>query len=373
MGWIRVKPGIFKLGDSWKIDKVVEGEQIRRTLPGCTKLSLVEQILAKEVNDIVEAQNFPGRAGRSLTVESVLNFYWQERIEPKIKRLETDGLIRKVKHIKDSRFLLTRINDYFGTIPIRTLTIAQIEQYKAKRLSETTRTQKRKDGTRTKGHPVHPRSVNRELDLLNVALNWSVKTRRIQLNPIAKYEKIKEGEPKKIVFDHGEADGPEWQDFYKAVSPSHKDIFLALYETGCRPSEVFDMRWEWLNPFARSMTIPAIITKTGLGRQVPISEKLWKVLESRERVNEYVFPNPETGKPFQNVTKAFRGAITRAELQGKGLTVYAIRRTRLTAWNQIDPVAAMQAAGHSLNGSIHYKHYVNISESRVLNLVAKAG
>jgi len=367
------KKGIFRRGENWVIDKSFDGERMYQRLPGNIPLALVEKILAKKTADLIEGRFFPGQAGGSLTITDVLNFYWQERMEPKMSRLRSQGLTRKEKHIKGCKYLLTRVADYFGNIPVRSLTVAQVEQYTAKRLSETTKVIKKKDGTFTKGKPVHPRSINRELDFLNVALNWSIKTRRIQFNPIAKFEKVSEDEPEKITFDQGSDNGPEWRRFYDAVSPSHKDLFRTLYETGCRPAEVFEMRWDWINQFSRLIIIPAAITKTGKGREVPISEILWELLKARPRVSDYVFPNPDTGRPYNNVQRAFKGAIRRAGLEGKGLTPYALRRTRLTAWNAIDAVAGMQAAGHSLNGSVHYKHYVSISDDRMQNLVAKAG
>jgi integrase len=209
------------------------------------------------------------------------------------------------------------------------------------------------------------------LEILTFALNWLVKTRRISENPIRGFEKLPLPDPKKIMFDNGHADGPEWQTFFKHVSDSHKDLLLCLYETGCRPGEVFQMRWEWVNQFERSILIPAEVAKTGKARKVPMSAKLFQALSKRPGTNELVFPNPKTGKPYRSVRKAFRGALKRSGLEGKGLTVYSIRRTRLSIWNQVDAIAAMQASGHSLNGSIHYKHYVNVDD-RVFGLV-KAG
>ncbi|MFH0920710.1 MAG: hypothetical protein V1913_10140, partial [Fibrobacterota bacterium] len=97
-----------------------------------------------------------------------------------------------------------------------------------------------------------------------------------------------------------------------------------------------------------------------------------EVLKRRPRVFDYVFPNMDTGRPYNSLQRVFEAAIKAAKLEGRGLTPYALRRTRLTRWNVIDPVAAMAAAGHEPNSNIHYKNYVNVGKDRLHALVSNA-
>ncbi|MBL8025871.1 MAG: hypothetical protein JNL74_05640, partial [Fibrobacteres bacterium] len=103
----------------------------------------------------------------------------------------------------------------------------------------------------------------------------------------------------------------------------------------------------------------------------PMSDELFEVLKNRTHYGEYVFPSPETGRPYRSMQRVFERAILKAGLANKGLTIYSCRRARLTAWNEVDPVAAMKAAGHELNSNVHYRNYVTVSDKRLNSLVTE--
>jgi len=206
------------------------------------------------------------RGVRYLKYSSHHQDYKEQRIDPKIKRFEAEGLFRKVRHLKDLKYPMNRLADYFGQMSAVSLTLAHVEQYKGFRLSQKTRHNKL----------VWPRGVNIDLNLLKTTLNWAVRvTKKLRENGIKGYEKLEEGEPKKIVFSVD-----EWTKFYEAVHSSKKDIFLAISETGARPAEILDLRWDWVNFFAGVIEIPASITKTRKGRAIPLSLALADALKA---------------------------------------------------------------------------------------------
>jgi integrase len=209
--------------------------------------------------------------------------------------------------------------------------------------------------------------------MLNIAINWAVDNNRLAKNPIRGYDTVEEPEPARIMLDEGKANGQEWQKLYQAIHKDKKALFLCLYETAMRPAEVFLMRWEWVNVFAKTITIPAGITKTKKGRVIPISERLWEALKDRPRVSELVFPNVDTGKPFNGVAKAFKAACRRSGLAGRGLTPYCLRRTRLTIWNAIDSTAARELGGHAKRrDDPHLYNYVQPGLERLADVVMRA-
>lgn len=368
MGLKRTKTeerGIYRLNNSWEIDKVVQGERLRTKLPGNIPIDEVVKVLAKLTLDLVERQHFPELKGRSLKLTEILKFYWQEVIEPRIALHEREGRDRKARKLKDYRYTFRRVDTVFGALTVSELSKASVNQYTARRLSEKTR----------HGKPVQGRSINVELSLLSTALNYAVETDRIPHNPIAKFKRAQEREPQVIRFDDGEADGLEWRRFLKAADPAHKDLFTFLYETGCRPGEAYLMQWSWIDLSRRVVHVPADICKTETARAVPISPGLYAVLQERRakqeifdpaRSDALVFPGPD-GKAIWSARKAFNSAVQRAGLGGKGLTLYALRRTRATAWNAVDPEAAAAVLGHDIN--IARKHYVKAGEARIMRLV----
>ncbi|MBL8024950.1 MAG: tyrosine-type recombinase/integrase, partial [Fibrobacteres bacterium] len=254
------KKGIYWRNGNLVIDHFVEGVRIYRTLDGNTNMKLAERVLAKMVNEVVEGTYFPGKSKSSLTVWDVLKDYKDQKIDPKIRRYEAEGLVRKVRQLKNLKYPMNQLADYFGKMPVHELNHSVLEVRKEKRMSERTRT----------GKLVGGRSVNVEFGLLNRALNWAVKaTKKLRENPIKGFVKAEENEPSKRAFAED-----EWLRFYDALSPRHKDLFLVIYESGARPSEILDLERGWVDLFKRQIHLPARITKTLKSRSIPMSDEL---------------------------------------------------------------------------------------------------
>ena len=78
--------------------------------------------------------------------------------------------------------------------------------------------------------------------------------------------------------------------------------------------EVLDARWEDFDFESRLWKIP--VTKSGKPRYVPISDGLIAILKSVPRLagSRYVFPNPDTGKPYVTIFYSWNTARQRAGL-----------------------------------------------------------
>ncbi len=336
--------GIYERNGAKIIDKVVDGVRVYENC-GPVSLKFAEQVLSKKTAAVLEGRYFPEKQIRSLTVTAALNTYWSDKLQ-------------HLASAKNARYLLSRIDQMLGPIPLKNLTIAHVEKYKRDRAGQKTRY----------GTPIKPRTIQAELDQLNLALNWMRKNRYILANPIAGFEKVEQSRPKKIHLDEGREDGNEWQRLYNAAGDDLKPVIVTLYETGMRPSEVFQMRWGWIDFIRRVIRIPAEAEKTRDGRTVPVSEKLYALLCSLPQTGGLVFPSPAGEGRRGSIKKAFDGAVRRSGLTGRGITPYALRRTRLTIWDAKDPAAAMAAGDHT-QSSTHYDHYVTITDDRLLRLV----
>jgi len=157
-----------------------------------------------------------------------------------------------------------------------------------------------------------------------------------------------------------------------AALPKHaKPVALCLYETGMRPAEVFALRWEWIAEVCEDrwlIVIPPAMEKTGAERKVPVSQRLLDVLKPVRRDEGLVFPSPVTGAARLSISKAFTAAMVRAKLKRAGLSPYALRRTRITIWDEIDGNACSYAVGHTFS-DVHSRHYRAFTAERLFKLV----
>ena len=93
--------------------------------------------------------------------------------------------------------------------------------------------------------------------------------------------------------------------FRIAPSPRFALFYLALWETGRRPVEVSQYRWEMvverpINGVKRyTFMIPPEITKTAEPAELPISERLWREMSQLGYRHGYVFRN-EDGNRWKN-------------------------------------------------------------------------
>lgn len=92
----------------------------------------------------------------------------------------------------------------------------------------------------------------------------------------------------------------------KSRSAMLRFIVPMLIMTGARKHEVLEARWEDFDFGRQSWRIP--LCKAGKARHVPLSEGVLRLLETVPRFDRcpFVFPNPETGQPYQNIGAWYR-------------------------------------------------------------------
>ncbi len=80
-------------------------------------------------------------------------------------------------------------------------------------------------------------------------------------------------------------------------------IVRTLLLTGCRKREIFDLKWSEVDFDKKVLKLSSERTKTAKARLVPLSDQAVEVLRSAQRWEDcdYVFPNPDTLKPFCSI------------------------------------------------------------------------
>jgi len=99
-----------------------------------------------------------------------------------------------------------------------------------------------------------------------------------------------------------------------------KPMVLLSLNTGIRQNALFHLRWCEIDFQRQNITLNADIDKAGKKRCFPLNSEALEVLKMwREQTlhfdNEWVFPNPKTGKPRDNVRKAWANLLKRARIE----------------------------------------------------------
>jgi integrase len=148
--------------------------------------------------------------------------------------------------------------------------------------------------------------------VFNCAIKW--KTPGVKANPAKEVDLLNVDNKRERFLSEEEV-----RRLYSAVlaseNPMLKYIVPMLLLTGARKREVLDARWEDFDVDNRLWRIP--FTKSGRPRTVPMSDGVMSVLDTVPRIagSPYVFPNPDTKKPFVTIHYTWDTARKRAGLR----------------------------------------------------------
>lgn len=370
MGTINRKiPGLRLRNDVYYADTTANGVRLTQRIGKVTE-KVAKAILAKLISQAFEHAYFPPKEEKKqLTINLVCDEY----------------CVKKLAYLKSKStrlHLFKPISRILGNVVASELRISSVEEYRRIRLTE----KKQNSLTAT----VSISTVNHEVKELLMALQWAVKERLIEFNPIAGIDHLREPEPKRIMLDKGEENGVEWLKLYNLIGERNRHSgkltirgkrdrlrFLIQYNTGMRIGEVNQLQHNWIDLINLQIALPAEITKSGKSRTIPINIDMAREITSfKEEIrntvysnNVYLFYNPRTKNHDARAGRAFANAVKRAGLS-ENITTHALRRTRGTIWDGIDERASMEALGHS-DFKVHRKHYTVVTENRIRALVDK--
>jgi integrase len=216
------------------------------------------------------------------------------------------------------------------------------------------------------GYKLHRRgfvsgaTVNRELALLkrmfNLAIAWDL---FLDLNPVRKVKFFRE-------FNTGiRVLSPEEEPaLLKYASPYIQDIIMVALGTGLRIGDILSLPWSAVD---LEMSILKVFSaKPGKITEIPINSDVRKVLEYWRlgKRNDFVFYNPETGKPFVDLKAGFALACKRAGITG--VTWHTLRHTFASRLldRGVDIVTVKELLGHStIVVTMRYAH-TNLANKR---------
>jgi integrase len=161
-----------------------------------------------------------------------------------------------------------------------------------------------------------PGSVNRRLILLRYMFNlaWrDWKIAGVTENPTHGVRLLKENN-KKERYVRAEEMARLYDEVCGSQNIMLKHIVAFLVLTGARRNEVLHATWHDINMTTGKWRIPE--TKSGYARHVPLNDGAMAVLQQMQDVSrsQYIFGNPNTGKPYVHIYYAWDIARRRAGL-----------------------------------------------------------
>ena len=219
-----------------------------------------------------------------------------------------------------------------------------------------------------------PASINRVLVLLryiyNLAIKWE--TTNVTKNPIKDVPLLNENTRKERYLSSEEA-----QRLIQSLKNSDNQmlqyIIPMLIFTGARKNEVLYSRWEDLNYEQRIWRIP--MSKSGKARTVPISDAVMRLLSTVPKINDcpWIFPNPETQRPYKNFFNAWHTARKKVGLSD--VRVHDLRHSfasfLVNSGRSLYEV--QKILGHSqISTTQRYAHLSNASLISAANVVESA-
>ncbi|MGB6865484.1 MAG: tyrosine-type recombinase/integrase, partial [Candidatus Aminicenantaceae bacterium] len=311
---------------------------IRKTKQGLVRWYIDYQVDGKRIREVVK--NAQSRAEavlhlREKCLEAFNSLHSSNKIEKPIDFTElSECYVRdyakqnKKTWKNDVRCLEASLKPFFGRFKLKEISPHHIEKYRAVRLETG----------------VTKATVNRELALMKKMFNLAIDWELAGSNPVKKIKFFSEKDnQKERILSKKE------EDTLLKISPDHlRSILTVALNTGMRKSEILNLKWEQVD--MKKKLIKVENTKSGRSRHIDINTVLTSLLPGLKRKNkesEFVFPNPDTGKPYVDLKKAFKTACDEAGI-GE-LRFHDLRHTfasRLVE-NGVDLITVKDLLGHS--------------------------
>ena len=290
---------VFKKGNNkWYYRFQINGKEYYRACKGA-----VDQKTALQYEAVAKAEIMRGNLGflnnsRKPTLKDLIPLY--------LTYSETNK-----KSYKGDVFSTKIFLKYFGNIDLEEITPQLIEDFKVRIKTE----RNNKNAT-----------VNRHLEALSKMLNIAVANNLIAKNPMWSVKKLREDNHKVRVLSAEEEKRlfEEMERGYDVIGRGHipktiypyihlKPLIVCALQTGMRRGEIFKLKWANIDfeyGFAELLE-----TKSGKSRRVPISNKFWEILNQLDKSTEYVFTNPQTGQPYNDIKVSFHSLLKKAKIE----------------------------------------------------------
>ena len=166
-------------------------------------------------------------------------------------------------------------------------------------------------------------TINRYLAALSKLFNIAVNNNLTNINPCKKIKKLKENN-EKIRYLTSDEEKRLFEELPERIKP----IVITALQTGLRRSNILNLKWDSIDFDFRYIEILKQDNKGHKSIKIPMSDMLYEVLSKIKPTSEYVFINPKTNMPYDNIAKSFKNACKRAGI--KDFRFHDLRHTVAT-------------------------------------------
>lgn len=209
-------------------------------------------------------------------------------------------------------------------------------------------------------------TINKYLNALSKMFTLGINEKIITENPLKSIKRFQEANYKIRYLTTDEEIR-----LFKAVDelfPYLRPLITTALQTGMRKGEIFNLKWSNID-FDYGF-IELLETKSGKSRKIPLSDKMKELLDGIEKVSEYVFINPDTGKPYTDIKHSFATVLKEAKIDN--FRFHDLRHTVATRLVEkgIDLVVVKEILGHSkIETTMRYAHAVPKRKMDAINVL----
>jgi len=226
------------------------------------------------------------------------------------------------------------LNRHLGREQVMDLNQARIDDYRTARLGEP---------TRRKGPPSW-QTLDHEVGLLKRFIEYARKCGKVPTNPLAGVPLLRKSNVRRTLISEEQA-----AKLFEKAEELLRPIILIAYDTGMRRTEILRLRWDQVDLREGCLRLGAEDTKTDKPRNVYLTRRTMEALRTLPRHvrSEFVFVNPNTGRPWVNVRRMWRRACTAADL-AEGVWFHDTRRSFCTnaRRRKVPESVVMRMSGH---------------------------
>jgi integrase len=296
---------IYRVGNGWYIDLYVDGRRKRKAVGSRRE---AENALTAVKADILRGE-FKFKRESKVHFEAFANDYLEHVRTNKKKSWQRDD--NSLKFLKA----------YFGGMLLSKISPWDIEENKKKRLEGEIKIKLEPGSRKRKEWKVKPATINRELACLKHMFTLAKKWKMADGNPVKEVQFFQEQQIEMRILTREEIDR-----LLSCASPRLRPILNVALNTGMRKGEILHLRWSDVDFDNQFLLLRE--TKSNRPRKVPMSGLVAETLRPLKKEKEYVFANPQTGKPLSDLQTPFKAACKRADI--KDLRFHDLRHTAAT-------------------------------------------
>lgn len=274
---------------------------------------------------------------------------WEELIE-QYKRF-----IAHQKSAKWKGYVLNQLSTVFGGKMLPEITLKAVQEYQSALLAKG-----RKPAT-VDGY------VAVLMHMLKCAEDWNMLTE-------TQYKKAKLHKVKLFREDNTRLrflSRDELAVFVDACDDELRPIVIFAANTGVRKQQVLRLRWEHVDLKHGLIRLPT--TKSGKRLELPMNKTVRTLLQGLVRPisgEGWVFPSPDTGKPFVDVKKAWARACKKAGLHD--FTFHDLRHTFASqlVMAGVDLTTVKELLGHKdIKMTLRYAHLAPVHKQKAVEML----